>query len=483
MKISRKILVFPLILITTFGVAYYALTYFNFENQKLLLKTKNVYLPCVEKSITIHHNLFVIQKALQDAVSSAETDKLKNADSLASEFKILCRKGVGEKENQKYIDSIYTFFDIYYSNASNLSKLMIEKDISEQMTDDISEMLIQYNTLANMIDRMGIRSKKQAENHFELVEKNNKKSATSNVLIVIIGLAISLLTSYFVSIAISKPLQILNKDLKENRNELRVFVDELSHKNDELTQKNIEIEVTLDKLKEAQSQLVEYEKMASIGMLSIGISHEINNPLNFIQGGKSAISNYIDENLPSHKPRLDPFISIIETGINRASAIVKSLNHFSRNSESFNEICDIHLIIENCLQILQNNLKNKVKVIKEFNQNAIIIKGNESKLHQVFMNILQNAEQSIETDGQIKITTTKDYKNSTIIISDNGCGISKQNLSKVIEPFFTTKLPGQGTGLGLSITSNIIKEHNGFMEINSVEGKGTEVIIILPKSK
>jgi signal transduction histidine kinase len=481
MKIRQKILIFPIILTLTFGFAYLALNYFNNQNKKLLLQTSAVYLPCIEKSIRIHHNLFEIQKSLQDAVAFAEIDKLKYTDSLAVDFKNLCKSQNTAPANN-YIDSIYHFFNTYYSNARNLSEMMIKQDISEQMSNNISDMLAQYNALRKMIENLEYKSKLQAEIHFINVEKNHRKSAYSNLIIILVGLMTSIFTAYFVSSAISKPLVQLNHNLEESSQELAVLVEELSQKNSLLTEQKAEIETTLEQVKATQSQLVEYEKLASIGMLSLGIAHEINNPLNFIEGGKTAVENYVEDNLPNHRKYLAPFIEIIETGIYRASAIVKSLNNFSRKSENYNENCDIHLIINNCLQILHNKLKNKTEVIKEYSVKPLIVKGNESKLHQVFLNIIQNAEQSIETTGKISIETKVEKEQIFIQITDTGCGIAPEIIDKITEPFFTTKDPGKGTGLGLSITSNIIKEHRGKLEISSILGKGTQVNILFPDS-
>jgi signal transduction histidine kinase len=130
--------------------------------------------------------------------------------------------------------------------------------------------------------------------------------------------------------------------------------------------------------------------------------------------------------------------------------------------------------------MLNNQIKDKVEVRKSFSNEKINVLGNAGKIHQVFINILLNSIQAIATKGTILIKTYKQEKNIIIEISDTGCGISKENLLKVTDPFFTTKDPGKGTGLGLSISYNIIQDHKGKLEFESEIDKGTIVKISLP---
>jgi signal transduction histidine kinase len=130
--------------------------------------------------------------------------------------------------------------------------------------------------------------------------------------------------------------------------------------------------------------------------------------------------------------------------------------------------------------MLNNQIKNRIEVIKVYYQGKCIITGNEGKLHQAFLNILSNSVQAIDQTGLIKIESNIINKKVIIQITDNGCGISQKNLPKIMDPFFTTKDPGKGTGLGLSITYNVIKEHQGEIEYQSKTGKGTTVTVSLP---
>ena len=255
---------------------------------------------------------------------------------------------------------------------------------------------------------------------------------------------------------------------------------ELKEANHELVVKSEELAKTLNVLKETQNQLISSEKMASLGVLAAGVAHEINNPLNFIQGGVYCIEKYLNDNLDDHIKELEPIMSGIKLGINRTTDIVTSLNHFSRQGNSLNDNCDIHSIIESCLTILQNQMKYKIEIVKNYSDKTYSILGNEGKLHQVFLNILSNSCQAIEDKGSISITTDIEKSNFAIFIRDNGTGISEENLLKVSDPFFTTKEAGKGVGLGLSIVYSIIKEHKGTIEYDSEYGHWTEVTIKLP---
>jgi signal transduction histidine kinase len=268
-------------------------------------------------------------------------------------------------------------------------------------------------------------------------------------------------------------LETLNKVLKSTN-------DELTNKNGIIVEQNQELQNTLNKLKETQAHLIHSEKMVSLGTLTAGVAHEINNPLNFIMGAHVGLDNYFKEYGSMNSAKTDMFMKSINIGIERASGIVKGLNQLSRNSETFDETCDLHFILDNSLLMLSNKIKHTVIVEKRYTEGNFWIKGNVGMLHQVFINILSNAIYAIATEGRITITTAINKENAEVAISDTGCGIGKDELSQIINPFYTTKPPGDGTGLGLSITYSIIREHKGSISFASDLGKGTKVTIALP---
>lgn len=272
----------------------------------------------------------------------------------------------------------------------------------------------------------------------------------------------------------------LERLVKERTEELETANEELVSTNEEIYSQREELEATLNKLHATYKQLIQSEKMASLGILSAGIAHEINNPLNFIKAGILGLEEYIHENLKDHAEQLKPMAEGIHSGVDRAANIVSSLKHYSRKEYDKHLSCDIHSIINHCLTILQSKFKHKVVIQKNYTVNLYNVNCNKGKLHQAFLNILDNAGQSIEKNGIISITTAVENKYFVISIKDNGCGIKEEDIGKITDPFFSTKEPGMGTGLGLSITQNIIEEHKGRLVFNSEYQKGTEVIIFLP---
>jgi signal transduction histidine kinase len=300
--------------------------------------------------------------------------------------------------------------------------------------------------------------------------------------------------------------------LRETNQELEEKSEGLQKQKLKIENKNKQLQIALKKLKEAQNQLVQSEKMASVGQLTAGIAHEINNPINFVSSNISPLKRDLDdiikllemcthitysENRETELKKIEEYkmeieyniiikeirdlLSGIEEGARRTMEIVRSLRNFSRLDEGEKKLADTNEGIESTLLMLRNQLKNRIEVEKKFESLPQIL-CYPGKLNQVFMNILNNAGQSIEGQGRIIISTSFKKNNILISIKDTGKGMSKKVASRIFEPFFTTKDVGKGTGLGLSISYGIIQEHNGQIKVKSDVGKGTEFIITLPVS-
>jgi C4-dicarboxylate-specific signal transduction histidine kinase len=279
----------------------------------------------------------------------------------------------------------------------------------------------------------------------------------------------------------------LYASLEEHKNELENKVQErtkeLNQKNRELELSNKELGLAVSKLSETQNQLIHSEKMASLGILTAGVAHEINNPLNFILGGYTGLKNYFEATNNIASDEINFFLNSINVGVERASKIIDGLNQFNRSTDSFEETCDLHKILDDCLIMLDISIKDKILLEKRFTNSSVCIDGNLGKLHQVFLNILNNSIQAIEKKGKILVQTKLLDSSVEVSITDSGSGVSKQNISKILNPFYTTKQPGEGTGLGLSIAFSIIKDHNGTIVFESNEGVYTTVIINLPVTR
>ena len=274
------------------------------------------------------------------------------------------------------------------------------------------------------------------------------------------------------------------------------------------------LEETVENLKASQNQLIQTEKMASLGVLAAGVAHEINNPIGYItsnfnsmQGGLKNIRNFVQEIEVSIKNKavpnemklswkkllekydilflLEDFIDLsTETseGLARVKQIVADLREFSREDSAEKVVVDINDTLRGSINILENQTKYHARITTNFTPIPKIM-GYAGKLSQVFTNLISNANQAVDDNGKICIFTEKTDKGIRISVQDNGHGISEENMKNLFTPFFTTKPIGQGTGLGLSISHGIIEEHGGTILVSSKPEVGTIFTVQIPLSQ
>lgn len=265
------------------------------------------------------------------------------------------------------------------------------------------------------------------------------------------------------------------------------------------------------KLEEAQNQLLQSEKMASIGQLAAGVAHEINNPIGFVSSNLETLqhycqtlvqaldfagqllakhpsaelaSNYLQyktqHNLDFLLQDMPELITESLEGTGRVMSIVKSLREFSHVDST--EWKETSLIdgMESTLRIINNELKYKATIHKDYQEQMPLVYCQSMQINQVFMNLLLNAAQAMEQPGDIYIRISTEGEFARVSVRDTGPGVAPQHLTKVFEPFFTTKPVGAGTGLGLSLSYSIIQKHQGKLSVNSQSGQGAEFVIALP---
>ncbi len=341
-----------------------------------------------------------------------------------------------------------------------------------QQVNEVAEVISQYQNEALLMDK-------------ELQEEVIMRQALQSrfiISILIFTLLIIFILVYVIrnKTSMNKTLKLLNHEITEQKEELQLQSNQLRLAHDDTNQKNKELTEAMDQLRDAQRKLIESEKMVSLGVLSAGVAHEINNPMNFIKGGINGLTKEITKSDLAGDDVVAKYIQIINEGVDRSQSIIRSLSHFSRSGGEMDEECNVNSILDNCLVMLQNKLKGRVEINKEIEKDLPLIIGNEGRLHQAFLNILSNADQAIDGQGEITLATRSSKDNVRVVIKDSGSGIDKKYYSKIMDPFFTTKEPGVGTGLGLSITYRIIEEHGGKIEFDSQIGVGTEFTVSIP---
>jgi two-component system, NtrC family, sensor kinase len=285
------------------------------------------------------------------------------------------------------------------------------------------------------------------------------------------------------------------------------------HEREEKLRQNLdELERAHARLKEMSSQLLQSEKLASIGQLAAGVAHEINNPIGFVNSNLGTLKTYVEQLLglldeyallepeapPPLRQRIDEakkradldFLRgdlsalIVESmdGAARVRRIVQDLRDFSRPGDSEWQEVDLHAGLESTLNVVANEIKYKADVVREYG-NLPLIDGLPFQLNQVFLNLLVNAAQAIAERGTITLRTACEGDWVYVAVTDTGSGMTPETRDHIFEPFFTTKPVGKGTGLGLSVAYGIIEKHGGRVDVSSEPGKGTTFTVWLPVSR
>lgn len=289
--------------------------------------------------------------------------------------------------------------------------------------------------------------------------------------------------------------------------------DALENRSRELYDSKAALEEAYKKLKDQKSQMLHQEKLASIGQLSAGVAHEINNPVGFVKSNLKTLGQYTQDLislLQLYKETIHPVLESLETenitrledecdidyiiedipellkdsidGTDRISEIVNELKTFSRVDSDEKEKLDVNRCIENTIKLVNNEIKYKADLEQSLGDIPLTM-GYPGSLSQVVLNMLVNASHAITDEqgmGKITIGTSVQDQWILVAIEDNGCGIDEETMNKMFDPFYTTKEVGVGTGLGLSISTGIIKKHGGSIEVSSEVGKGTCFTLRLP---
>jgi signal transduction histidine kinase len=255
-----------------------------------------------------------------------------------------------------------------------------------------------------------------------------------------------------------------------------------------------EVQRSYEELKQSQHLLVRQEKLASLGRLAAGLAHELNNPLSSVAGFAEALQRRAGGEGVADQPgatEFQEYLTMIQAEVSRAAAIVRRLLDFARQREPAFGPIDLQGVVAEAVSFVerQASLANQQITVAPFPEVYEVL-GDPQMLQQVFLNLLTNALDAIEGDGEIRIAARRQEEavgrglgraSVAVVVSDNGSGISPENLARVFDPFFTTKEVGKGTGLGLAICQSLVEQHGGTIEVQSEGlGKGTVVTVRLP---
>jgi Signal transduction histidine kinase len=245
------------------------------------------------------------------------------------------------------------------------------------------------------------------------------------------------------------------------------------------------------RLQQSRFQLVQSERMATLGKLLAGLAHEINNPLTFVYSNMELLRDSLRQLktlLPDPERKaealfadLEKMVDTMEEGATRAKDIIDHFRYFSYQGRRQMEEVDLNRVLNQTIDLLAPKWKHRIRIIRRFTGDPKI-HGFPGEIGQVFINILANACEATPRRGTVRVRTLLDPAGVVVIVRDAGVGISKANISRIFDPFFTTKEQGEGTGLGLAIASQIIQKHQGKIQVKSEPGKGSEFTITLPYS-
>ena len=406
-----------------------------------------------------------------------------------------------------------------HSSAKPIEKLSIDDRLKFEEDAAGNRSLVLLNPIENSVDCytsdchahdnsvkvLGVLEVKVSLANIDTIVETNVKSVIEHSLIGTI--VISVLIGFLITVFVNKPINKINEGIEElskgnlnykislnSRDELgqvALQFNDMSGKLDKAYQEikewnetlNEKINEKTEELKSVYNQVIQIEKLASLGKLSATVAHELNNPLEGILTYTKLISKKIRKEEEEEKfSNILNFLDLISDESARCGKIVKDLLLFSQREGDETSDADLINIIEKSITLISHHLKlNNIKLIKDFDLESLIIKCNNQKIQQALMSLLMNAVESMNEGGKIIIKLNTDDDQVVLRIVDEGCGISEEALPNIFEPFFTTKKDKSGTGLGLSVAYGIIKSHKGIIEVEETSPGGTTFKITLPR--
>jgi two-component system NtrC family sensor kinase len=374
-------------------------------------------------------------------------------------------------------------------------------------SNEITDVIIQHQT-----------AEKDKEHAILVNNELLQKADLRTRSITLIMVSVVLLFVFLLALVLVRANRINRKNnqvLHDKNQEIALQNEEIMSQNEEIERQHTRLKQSLHDLKYTQAMLIHSEKMASLGQLTAGVAHEINNPVNFISNGVEGLVQQTEilvsilQRYENAAPQLPPekialitalkkklgfddtlgdihdLTKLIKTGVERTTHIVKSLRTFSHEGQKAFSQVNLNEQLEATLIMTQSELKGRIEVVRGYDLQLPLVECNIGEINQVFMNIIVNAIQAIREKGTITVTTQQvaAERKVRVEIADTGPGIPAELKHLIFDPFFTTKEVGKGTGLGLAISATIIEKHQGQITVESEEGRGARFIIVLPTTQ
>ncbi|QEI41296.1 Sensor protein ZraS [Dolichospermum sp. UHCC 0315A] len=509
------------------------------RNKTILINQEDILLNNLQRGILgsfIHQQKIIATLDQPDklpkeiAELNTEIDKLEIQFTKFQNFTQIQKNGNLSDWSQKYQRNINSYIQLLKELVEEVSQL----DAQSNKNPEIKQLILKKYQIKNVEKFSDFAYSLETLREPIKQTKEQANLAYNHALkvqdvIIIVSMATSILIANILALSTSKIItqpilevtNIARKVTNEENFDLQISINIQDEIGDLANSLNLLIQQVKHLLEiqqaESQSKLIQSEKMSSLGQMLAGIAHEINNPVNLISGNLIHAHKYVDDlfrllktyqsEIPQTPPQVQAVAEEIDLeflaedipklfqsmtiGAERTKEIVRSLKDFVRVDENKSQLLDIPFCLDSTLLILNNRLKNKISVIKNYGEIPQIT-GYTGLLYQVFMNLLSNAIDAIEEKSAqnsefspaINITTERQENDWVLIkIIDNGSGIPPENQQKIFENFFTTKPRGVGTGLGLAITHEIVvKKHQGKITFHSDSNQGTEFTIFLPIS-
>ncbi|HEY5747125.1 MAG TPA: ATP-binding protein [Chryseolinea sp.] len=371
-------------------------------------------------------------------------------------------------------------------------------------SNEITDVIIQHQT-----------AEKDKEHAILVNNELLQKADLRTRSITLIMVSVVLLFVFLLGLVLVRANKINRKNnqvLHDKNQEIAVQNEEIMAQNEEIELQHNRLKQSLHDLKYTQAMLIHSEKMASLGQLTAGVAHEINNPVNFISNGVEGLIQQTEilvsvlQHYENAAPQLPPekralitalktklgfddtlgdiqdLTKLIKTGVERTTHIVKSLRTFSHEGQKAFSLVNLNEQLEATLIMTQSEVKGRIEVVRAYDPQLPLVECNIGEINQVFMNTIMNAIQAIREKGTITVTTQQlaGGRKVRVEIADTGPGIPSELKHLIFDPFFTTKEVGKGTGLGLAISATIVEKHQGQITVESEEGQGARFIIVLP---